>query len=232
MHRRGMRTLALATVMLAALAAPAFAAGTQIRVGGSASPAGPVSVGFTDDGVLGLDTNYGYPISCYSATGDGDITPGAQVANGNKIGQISGLSSGDCTATDLNLPLVVEMSSGDLIVADDSVAAGDAVPVSIEGATFYFHSTGSPAYACEFSAEGSVDAVLEPGSSSVDGQLALTPVTVGDDSTYKLEITAMDGDGNDTYSSCGGEIVTGDLAGPTVGLLSINTFGKGAVNHG
>jgi len=229
--RRLIAGLCGASALTLGMMGAAYAAGTQVTVGGSASPEGPVAVEGVNNGSFGFDTNYNAPLNCDTASVDGNVIRGADVTEGNKVGEITNLLFEDCTATDLNLPVVVEMSAGDFIVSDDSGGAGDPVPVSIEGVHAYIHSTGSPTYACEFDADGSVDATIIPGSGNVDGQVELKPVTVGDDSTYKLVIQAKDGNGNDATSSCGGEIVTGDLAGPTSGLFDLDTLGEGLINH-
>ncbi|MGJ9412654.1 hypothetical protein ACHAAC_08075 [Aeromicrobium sp. CF4.19] len=228
------RTTAVAAgagLMLLAGTGTAFANHTNVTVGGSDSPAGPVDVTGTNTSTISFETNFGVELNCDSSDITGNVLRGASVAVGTKVGEITNLEFTDCTATSLDLPVVVTMSAGDFVVSGHPANAGDPVPVTIDNVAAHVYSTGSQPWACEMYADGSVDATINPGSTSgPDGEVSLA--SSGDD----LDITTGDGFGNRQTTpgspSCGGQVETGDLAGPLGGDFDLDTDGEGAISHG
>ncbi|RLV54522.1 hypothetical protein D9V41_15880 [Aeromicrobium phragmitis] len=227
--RKIMKTTAVGAgigAMVLAGSAAAFASHTSVTVGGSSSPAGPVAVTGTNTSQIGFETDFGVPLYCDTASVEGNVLRGASVNVGNKVGEITDLLFSDCTATALDYPVIVTMSAGDFDVRTHPANAGDPVPVTITGVDAHVRSTGSQPYACEMFAEGSVDAIIHPGAGGVDGSVELVP------GSFNLAVTAGDGNGNPSTSSCGGEIWTGDVAQPLFGDFALSTGGAGVISHG
>lgn len=205
---------AASIVMLGSTAA--YAAGTVVSVNGVSTPAS-VPVTGTNTSAITFDTNFGVPMTCNSSSISGAVNRGAAVSTGNTVGSIGSLSLTSCTATSLNFPVTVTMSAQDINVRNATgVNAGDPVPVDIQVDAVI--DGGEP---CYFTAEGSVQGVINPGSGSPDGTIELQQ-------GYDLVIDTPGGD-----PTCGGEIYPDDLAQATGGDFDLTTTGAnaGPINH-
>jgi hypothetical protein len=212
-------TAALTTAAFVTLSSTsAYASGTVITVGGSSAPAS-VPVIMTNTSAVTFDTDYGVPMTCTDSDIDGTIYRGAAVSTGNTIGTIDSLTLSDCTATTFGFDVEVSMSGQDITVRNATgVNAGDPIPIDIQ-----VDATVTGTF-CNFTAEGSVRGVLNPGSGSPDGTIELQP-------GYDLTIDTAGG--SPSGASCGGEIYAGDLAQATGGDFDLTTTGPnaGPINH-
>ncbi|MGJ9412653.1 hypothetical protein ACHAAC_08070 [Aeromicrobium sp. CF4.19] len=221
----------LAAAFVLALAPAAVAAHTTITVGGAATPDGPVPITAANTSTVTFESNFGVETNCDTMSTEGEILRGAPVTIGARIGEITNLSSVNCTKSSLNLPVVFHSQPGDIVVRAHPASPGDPIPVTIENIAWKLHSTGGQPWACEIFLDGSVDATLTPATGGVDAELSLAS------SGQDLDLTTGDGFGNRQTTpgsqSCGGWwYEPGDVAGPLGGDFDVSTNGAGAISHG
>jgi hypothetical protein len=124
----------------------------------------------------------------------------------------------DCTMTLLKFDLTWTFSATEITVRSVPAHAADPIPVDIEVDAVVAGS------GCNFTATGSVRGVINPGSGSPDGTIVLG-------TGFDLLIDTAGG--SNPGSSCGGEVVAGDLAQATGGTFAATTSGAnaGKINH-
>lgn len=210
------------------VAAPAMAAHTVVTVGGDSSPDEVSVEGTNSTPSIQFISNRGTTLTCAGSEIVGTVLQGASVDVGEKVGEITDLTFSPCTASSLNLPVTVTMTAGDITVREHPASAGDDLEVTIDVPAATITGTG-----CSFTAAGSVDAVIHPGSNGTaapDGEIELVPVDFSDITTFDLNVTVPGGG-----STCGGEVHDGDAAGPSdlvSSIFELDTLGEGDINHG
>lgn len=219
-----------ALVLLASTAAMAGPP-TYLTVNGVGSPSAAADFDGVSPGTVNFETDYGVSIACTPSSLAGKAYRGALIAATNPIGRTTGLS-GTCIATDLLFDTRATNNFGDwdIVVKSAPAAAGDPIPVRIMNMSIYFKATMS----CEFDAKAApgvgVDAILYPGP--IGGHDARLEIDTG--ASYPLVIKTYSGIGFKVPapSSCGGEIVDGDLS-RVGGTYNLDTTGAitGPISH-
>ncbi|MBM9463525.1 hypothetical protein JL108_08680 [Aeromicrobium sp. YIM 150415] len=213
---------------------------TVVTVGGDGSP-NIFDFEAINTNTIGLMTNYGLETRCDSSEIEGYINQGETVAVGNVIGEITDLLFYDCTWSSLNIPVTVTADSGALEVREQPTNPGDPIALTITGLELHvLHLPGGGT--CEYWAEGSIDATFYPGpTDGVNAAIELAAADFGPpESGFDLDITAGNGNGIPSVSSCFGGIQTGDQLGAwyddeVAGVQSrfgLDTLGEGDISHG
>ncbi|MBM9463526.1 hypothetical protein JL108_08685 [Aeromicrobium sp. YIM 150415] len=234
-------TLALGSAAVLALGTTAAHANhTVVTVGGDGS-SNIIDVEGANVNTIAFMTNYGVELRCDSSEIEGFINQGETVAIGNVVGEITSMLFYDCTATSLNIPVTVTMDAGSFEVREHPANAGDPLEVTITGVEAHMLNVPGGG-TCELWAEGSVDATIYAGpTDGVNGAVELAAADFGPPETgFDLDVTAGNGSGSPAASSCGGQIETGDQAGPwyhneATGVESrfgLDTLGAGDISHG
>lgn len=213
---------AAAVTML--IAPPALALTTLEVAGSTASPVVAVAVVGSLKGSVSFLTDFDVPATCSTASATGYVLRGAELLNGVKIGGISNLTFGACSATDLNLPVSVALSAKvgapaewPIYWAGSPTKGSASAAIVIRNVTAKMHSTGSPTWICDLEAQGDVAARLYQGAIP---EIRITP-TPG---VFPLAIRAFNGSGMNVpaATTCAGQIYTGDNAQMT-GTFTLNT---------
>jgi hypothetical protein len=208
----------LGVALMMPIAAHATPYNLHVNFDGTAGTV-PFSVGSWDD--IQLETNYEVPVTC-SLPG-GVLYRGTNIDVGNTIGSI-GAGTGDCTVTDLQFRATIQINGGaglELKVASNPPAPNWGLEVETELTSLTITSLTS---GCDFevtfppsaNAPGLLLLPWFPGFIPGDARLTLGP-TLGGSGV----IDALPG-----VSTCGGEILDGDLIDidPTT-LFDIYTAG-------
>jgi len=225
-----------AALVVAALAAGASAGTediTHVSIGGDNTTDAWVNATGDNDGSINFLTDFAaapVPMECLASAITGQIHQSAPVQAGSVLGHIDTLTFTNCVATDLDFPVIVELTDdADIdIVATASVPAHASVPIKITGIDAVMHSTGSKPWTCNVHAINRTGVDLTgsvvPGSGSVDGTIIIS------NANDALALTALDGttDAPTSSGTCGGQIYTGDNANMG-GSFTLDT--AGLVDH-
>lgn len=234
MRKKTLTKAGAAAGALVLLASTAAVAGppTYLTVNGVSTPSAAADFYGSSPGTVNFETDYGVPIACTPSALAGKAYRGALIAATNPIGRITGLS-GTCNTTALGFSTRAANNVGDwdIVVKSAPAAAGDPIPVRIMNMSIYFKATMS----CEFDAKAApgvgVDAILYPGP--IGGHDARIEINTA--ASHPLVITTYSGMGFKVPapSSCGGEIVNGDLS-RVGGTYDLDTTGAitGPISHG
>lgn len=230
-RRTGLAGGILAAAVLA-LTPAAFAANV-VKVDGTTSPPGAVSISGGLTAVASMVTNFGVPIACTTASLTGTIQRGSTATAGTQIGSIASLAGSPCTATTLNYPLSVSKRAvpstwGIFVKTTPTSKTQQFIDVEIRNILMLLISPGSAPYPCHFELRGTIQARFD----QINQRLIVATAPA-----YPLVITAYDSTGGKLPANilppgtgtCVGQFETGDTAKMSA-IWAVSTPGVGGIH--
>lgn len=230
-RRTGLVGGVLAAVVL--VLTPAAIAANVVKVDGTTSPPGAVSISGGLTAVATMVTNWGVPISCTTASLTGTIQRGTTATAGTQIGSITSLAGSPCTATTLNYPLSVSKRAvpstwGIFVKTTPTSKTQQFIDVEIRNILMLLISPGPAPYPCHFELRGTIQARLD----QINQRLIVATAPA-----YPLVITAYDSTGGKLAANvlfppagtCAAQFQTGDTVRMSA-TWGVTTPGSGGIH--
>lgn len=203
--------------------APAAFAASTVKVGGTATPVGPVAIsGSVKSPGVEFNTNFGVLTACTASTISGTVNRGTVVSGSStQIGVISAATFTGCTAAG-GLPVIIKkdpkvVTSWPIHVVGVPPKGQDLIPIQIRNITVKMHSTipavpsAGNKWPCYLKATGTVNGTFRQSTQQI---------LIDTAPAFPFAITAFDGASESAQTvlppsgpgTCGGTIFTGDSA--------------------
>lgn len=211
---------------------PAAMAKNTVKVDGTTTPPGNVSITATNKTTISFLSNFGVPGSCTNSTIAGHIKRGASAAAGTTIGAITAMTFSPCNLFSLHYPVTIAKKPIPAewpIIVRTTLASKtqNIIDVRIDNVHAQMISTGSAPYLCHVQARGNINATFNRTTQQL--VIATAPA-------YPLTLTAYDttglkGAGNivdPPNGTCLNEFQTGDRAQMSA-TFTVTTPGVGGI---
>lgn len=134
----------------------------NVRVDGTTTPPGNVTITATNSSNINFVTNFGVPTSCTGSAVSGYVKRGSLATAGTTIGAIGATTFSSRTFTTLNYPVRIAKNPASaewpiVVRTTPSTKTQNIIDVRIDNVHAQMISTGFAPYSCHVQAKGSID---------------------------------------------------------------------------